>query len=74
MEADDVGHPDHERADVQVDPQNERNTAEEARPAVPVGQVGSMCGCPLGIRIRGGGARECFDERMRRRDTTDQAS
>ena len=30
MEADDVGHTDLEGADVQADPQNERNTSEEA--------------------------------------------
>ena len=32
------------RGVVQADPQNERNTAEEARPAVPDGQVVSLCG------------------------------
>ena len=33
---------DQEGVDVQADPQIERNTAEEARPANPVGQVVSL--------------------------------
>ena len=48
MVAGDVVHPDNEVVDVQADPQNERNTVELARPAVPDGQVVSLCGCPLG--------------------------
>ena len=53
MEADHIGHPDQKDSDVQADPQNERNTAEQARPADPFGQAVSMCERPLGaIRIR----------------------
>ena len=48
MVAGDVVHPDQEVVAVQVDPQNERNTAEEARPAVPGGHVVSLCGVLAG--------------------------
>ena len=42
MVADDVILTEEEGVDVQADPQSERNTAEEARLAVPDGQVVSL--------------------------------